>query len=247
MENRPVISMAFPSIAPGVDDETAKRYNRWVMEVYHPMSLKLDGVMGIDNWRIVGKNPEYPLLGAIYHYGNITAYENSLKSPERQAIIEDLKTWGNRGVTETVWNTAYGLVQSFRDETGSSIGKKQTTVEIAPVMHLEAYRIRSEDQEKYNKWFQEYSRVFVPLFVKNCGLKGFDYFKCLNLPPRIPPREIECPAYISILYFENLKAFEDFEESSEQVSFQRALRNLFPLGLSYWWYVQYQLNQSLRK
>jgi hypothetical protein len=61
------------------------------------------------------------------------------------------------------------------------------------------------------------------------------------------PREREYPAYISVLYFENHEAFSQYENSPELSTAQRTLRSLFPLGLNYRWYVQYDLRLSLRK
>jgi hypothetical protein len=104
-----------------------------------------------------------------------------------------------------------------------------------------------EQQEKYNKWFNEYGRVFVLLFMKTCGLKGYDYLKYSGFTSQTQARETDYPPYLSLFYFEDQKAFEHFEESHELVRFQSALRNIFPLGLNYKWYVQYQLVKSWRK
>ena len=246
MENAPAISVSFLNIAPGADDEIVKRYHKWITEVYHPMQMKIAGIIGIDRYEIVRKNPEYPSICSIHHFENIAAYENYVKTPEGQAVREDLETWVKRGVREGIWSVVYELVQSFRDVAVSMGGKKDTRIENAPIMHLEAYWMTSEERDNFNKWFNEYSRVFIPLFMKNCGLKGYDYFKYCRLGGNIS-METEYPSYISILYFENLKAFDDFEKSSEQVSFQTALRNILPFGLNYRRYAQYQLNHSLRR
>ena len=246
MENAPVINMNFLNIAPGADDEIVKRYHKWVTEVYHPMQMKFAVITGIDRYEIVRKNPEYPSICSIHHFENIAAYENYVKNPEGQAVVEDLKTWVKRGVREVIWSVVYELVQSFRDVTVSTGGKKDTRIENAPIMHMEAYWMTPEEWDKFNKWFNEYGRVFILLFMKNCGLKGYDCFKYRCLGGNIS-METAYPPYISLLYFENLKAFDEFEESSEMVSFQSALRNILPFGLNYRRYVQYQLNHSLRK
>ncbi len=197
---------------------------------------------------IVRKSPDYPWNGTITHYESMIAWENSLKSPERTAVGEDLRAWDKRGVREGVWSAAYELVQNFREGTISQGVKKDTKIENASVMHIEAYRMPNEDQEKYNKWFNEYSsRVFIPLFMKTCGLQGYDYLKYSGFGPVNRSRETEYPPYVSVLYFKDMKDFEHFQESPEQVSFQSALRYIFPLGLNYKWYVQYQLTHSGRK
>lgn len=239
--------MTFSNLAPGTADDIVQRYFNWVDEAYSPMMMKLTGVTGSDRYTILHKNPEYPSFGMVRHNESIGAYQNALKSPEQMAVSEDLNSWVRRGVREGVWSAAYELVQGFRDLTVPSGGKKDTKIENAPFMHLEAHRMNPEEQGKYNKWFNEYGRVFIPLFTKTCGLKGYDYLKHCGFASAAQARETEYPPYLSILYFEDQKAFEHFEESPEQVSFQSALRNIFPLGLNYKWYVQYQLTQSWRK
>jgi antibiotic biosynthesis monooxygenase (ABM) superfamily enzyme len=247
MENAPVIAMTFVNLAPGTDDEIVRRYFKWVDEVYNPMLMKLTGVTGSERYTIIHKNPEYPSYGMVRHFENVVASNNSLQSPERIAVIDDVNSWVQRGVRQGVWTANYGLVAGFRAGTTAMGSKKDTRIENAPIMHLEAYRMSLEEQEKYNKWFNELGgRVFVPLFMKTCGLKGYDYMK-FSSPGGSQARETEYPAYLSILYFEDIKTFEHFEESAELVSFQSALCNVFPLGLNYKWYVQYQLLKSWRK
>jgi heme-degrading monooxygenase HmoA len=248
MENAPVLNMSFANAAPGADEDAFQRYLNWVVEVYQPMLMKVNGVTGINRYILIRKSPDYPWNGTITHFESMADWENSLKSPERKAVGEDLHAWDKRGVREGVWSAAYVLVQNFRVGTDSRSGKKDTKIENAPVMHLEAYRMTEEDQGKYNKWFNEYgSRVFIPLFMKTCGLKGYDYLKYSGFGPVNLARETEYPSYLSVLYFEDVAAFEHFQASPEQVSFQSALRYVFPLGLNYKWYVQYQLTHSWRK
>jgi hypothetical protein len=116
-------------------------------------------------------------------------------------------------------------------------------------MHLEAYRLSREDQEKFNKWFTEYGlNIFIPLFVKQPGVKGYDYYKLTEFQVRaMNARETEYPAFLSVVYFENIQAFEKYEQSPELTTFNKTMRNVFPLGLNHSWYVQYQLIHSLRK
>jgi hypothetical protein len=255
MENAPVLEMVFIQFAPGTEDDTVTRYMNWVNEVNNPLLMKPAGVTGSESYIIIHKSPEYPSHGIMRHFENVVAYENFLKSSERLAVVEDRNSWVRRGVREGIWWAAYELVQGFRAGAASTGIKKDTTIENAPFMHIEACRLTTEEQGKYNRWFNEYSQVFMPLFVKNCGLKGYDYLKDvgddhlkdIGQVPSFPSKEREYPPYISVLYFEDLKAFQHFEESLEQVSFQRALRNVFPLGFMYKWYVQYQLQKSWRK
>jgi len=233
MENIPIIYVSFINPAPTGDEETFQRFINWNTEVYFPLLMKIAGITGLDYYTIVKRNPQYPSTGTIQHYENIMAYENSLESSEKKAVIEEINAWNKRGIREGVWSAAYELVQSFRPGTISLVNK-DTKIDKAPIMHFEAYLMTLQEHEKYNKWFNEYGgKVFIPLFMKNCGLKGYDLLKYPGLAPSTQAKETEYPPYLSILYFEDLKAFEHFEGSSEQLSFQSALRNIFPLGLNY--------------
>jgi hypothetical protein len=60
-------------------------------------------------------------------------------------------------------------------------------------------------------------------------------------------REWEYPDYISIIYFDDLAAFENYQSSPELIAFKKAICNIFPNGLNYRLYVQYQLVKSWRK
>jgi hypothetical protein len=245
MENAPSIGLNLVNIIPGADDETAKRYHKWVTEVYQPIQMKIPGLTGISRYGLVRKNPANPSICTIHHFKNIAAFENYVKNPERQAVTEDLVTWAKRGITEGIWSVHYALIHSFRLDAVTG-GGNDTMIENAPVMHLEAYWMTQEEMDKFNEWFNDYSCVFVPLFLRNCGLKGYDYFNYYCPGPNLA-MEKQYPPCLSLLYFENLKAFDEFEQSSEMISFQRALRTVLPSGLNYRRYVQYQLTNSIRK
>jgi hypothetical protein len=247
MENAPVININFINIAPSVDEDTAGRYEKWVKEAYMPIIMKTVEITGADRYALVRSSREYPSMGVVRHYGNMVTFENYSRTSVNKDINEDLNAWSKRGVREGAWSAAYELVHGFRAGASFQGEIKDTKIENAPLMHLEGYRMSLEEAERFNKWFDTYSRVFMPLFIKNCGLKGYDYFKYSGLAPAVSAKETEYPSHISILYFENIEAFEHFDRSSEQSSFQSALRTIFPLGLNYKWYVQYRLTQSWRK
>jgi hypothetical protein len=222
MENAPVINMTFVSLAPGVEKEIVQRYHNWTNEATIPLIYKNTSIMGINRYNIIRKNPEYSSWGTIQNWENIGDYEKYLKSQEKKAVNDDLDSWVRRGVRQGVWSVVYELIKSFRADTATN-SKRDTRIENASLMHLEAYRMTPEDQERFNKWFEENSRVFIPLFMKTCGLKGYDYLKYSDFSKSTQAsqaRETEYPSYLSILYFEDLKAFESFQESPEQDSFQ---------------------------
>lgn len=86
--------------------------------------------------------------------------------------------------------------------------------------------------------------------MKLPGLKEYGLYRIVDvrLPEmyRVKDNSVH-PRWLSILHFENMKAFEDYEKSRELAAMRGALRAPFPAGLDYKWYVQYELMRSWRK
>jgi len=249
MENAPAINIGGTSPAPGADIDAWNRYENWLCEVYLPfLLLKIPGATGADRYWIIKENSLYPSRITIRHFQNLKMWENSHKLSERIAVEEEMATWVKRHVIDYVWATSYILIKSFRSEPSDAPGVKDTKIENAPIMHIESYRLRPEDEEKYVKWLNDYGfNVLIPLFVGLPGLKGYDFYKHTGLKGISEVREWEYPIFLFILYFENVEAFENYEKSREFTAFQKALRNVFPNGLNLRWYVEYQLVRSWRK
>jgi len=246
MANTSLINLTFNVGAPGADEAAVKRFNNWVFEVYEPMLLQVDGVMGSDEYRITRETPEYPLSGNIRHHENFDTWEAFDLTQQGNASKGEMEAWIKRRVIEYVWSVLYELIDSYSRETSS--GNKDTRIDNAPIMHLEAYRFSPPEQEKYVKWFDEYgSKIFVPLFLESPGLKRYDWYKDTGRRRRTFTRESEYPPYLSIMYFDDIKSFDAYTKSAALVAFNKALRTVFPYGLNYKWYVQYQLMKSWRK
>jgi hypothetical protein len=180
MENAPVITLTFRSPAPGADPEVWARYRKWSSEVYVPMIMKTPMVSALDQYQIVKENPEYPFLGNVMHYENIEARESYRKTPERNALEDEITAWTKRGIVDHYWRAEYELVKSIRSGPVSII-KKGTIIDNASFIHLEAYLFSPEEEEKYGKWLDDYGyNIFLPLFLKIPGLKEYDCFKCLE-------------------------------------------------------------------
>ena len=247
MENAPVIMMSFGSPTPGTDVELYERFEQWVIEVYIPMRMKFVERMGTDFCQIIQESFEYPRNGTVSHYKNLDSWENSQKTQERNAVMEEIRSWQNRGVMEQIWSPVYELERSFRGDQKLEGDRVDTRIADAPIMHLEGYRLSSIEQKKYENWLAEHGyNVFIPLFVKLPGIRGYDTYKITG-SRFVEAREIEYPSHLSIVYFENLKAYEDYARSRELMVFQKALRSVFPLGPNVKWHVQYQLVKSWRK
>jgi heme-degrading monooxygenase HmoA len=247
MENPPVITLNGFSLYPGVDQDIWDRYNKWNSEVYSPVLMKYPARKGVDHYQTVKENPLYPRLLLIHHHESLLTQQNA-HSPEQMAILNDGMSWGKRRVRIAVWSATYQLMNGFRKEPAPPGDKPDTRIQNAGVMHLEAFKITQEEEEEYYQWFAEFGlNIFIPLFLKQSRIRGFDFFKLCGINPRNDLRRTEYPTYISIVYFENLPAFADFESSPELTTFQKTMFNIFPLGLNYAWYAQYQLIKSLSR
>jgi hypothetical protein len=249
MENAPVINFASTSPAPGAVPEEWDRYQKWLTEVYTPMFwMKIPGITRTDSYRIIHENPMYGLSLTIRHFDTFKEWEQSLKSPERIATSGDMEAWVKRRVREQIWTACYQLVKSFRSGPVLNDSKEDTKIENSTIMHIEAFHLRKEDEEKYNQWLNDYGfNSFIPLFVGLKGLKGYDFYRYTGFQGVYGGREWDYPLHISVLYFDTITNFENYEKSREFISYQKALRNVFPIGLNLRWYVQYQLVKSWRK
>jgi hypothetical protein len=249
MENTRVISLSCQTCYPNASPEVWERFLKWQQEVYTPVQLKAPERKQVDRYQIVRESPLFPSNLGILHYENYAGWEAGRKNPETNSISSEYISWMKRRIVDVAWSAVYQLVKSYRNQSSNSEEQQDTRIENAPFLHLEAYRLTTEDSEKYNKWFIEYcSHVFIPLFMKQSGFKGYDYFKFVSIAVNYDNLlEKEYPIYLSAVYFENIKAFENFEKSNELAVCKNTLRDIFPKGLNYKWYVQYQLIQTWRR
>jgi len=247
LENRPLITLAFHSSVPGTEPELFERYTNWLIHSYIRMMMNLPGLSGSDFYKNVKKSLEYPVQGNINHWRNRKEWDSYNTTYEGNAMGEEQASWIKRDVLDYIWSPVYELIKSYRN-VPSTTGLEDTRIENAPVISLEAFRLSPGDEDKYLQWFSEYGcNSFVPLFVHLPGVKGYDWYRDTGLRRREFNRENEYPKYLSILYFENIEAFGGFTESRELAAFLKAMRVVFPRGLNYKWYVQYQLVKSWRK
>jgi hypothetical protein len=246
MENAPVINLSFVDYAPEIDLEIYERFQNWIREAYIPISMKNPNVTGFDHFQILKESLEYPRNGTFAHCNDLEGYQKYFNSPDYVAIRKDREQWNERGVREPVWNVCYEIIKSYRNGSGLQGGHLNITIDNTSIMHLEAFRLSQDNQEKYFKWFSSFGYDFIPLFTKLRGLKGYDCYKDTGYRSYVA-RENDYPIYLSVVYFEDFKSFEAYVNSQELVIFRKSLRTVFPNGLNYKWYVQYQLIKSWRK
>ncbi len=249
MENAPVIRI----MAHRVQPEYEEKYHNWSFEAYFPLFITIPGVEEIDYYNIVKENPQYNKTCIINHYENRSG---QLKPRRDQRFLDIQKdqetTFGSR--SDTVWFAAFQQIINFKKDSTTVTGNAIFEAENAPVIHLEGYAFSNPEQERYDSWFNKWGQeVFIPLIMRLPGLKEYTRYQLIEVESTglsdfyRTKRSVEYPPYLSILTFENIKAFENYEKSLELAAFKSSLYTPFPLGLNYQWYVQYRLMRSWRK
>ena len=249
MENAPIMTLNGISCYPGTPSKVWEKFFKWALEVYMPLEMRVPQRRQIDLYQIVHDTPLFPSLLVLFHYEKHADWENARKSREAKFITSEFDKWTKEGITDYTWSAVYELVKGYRSDRSVSEEHTDTRIKNAPFLHVEAYKFTAEDSEKYNKWFTDYSSdVFLPLLMNQAGLKGYDYFKYVGLSINYEKLiEKDYPTYVSVNYFEDIKDFENFENSKELAACKKTLRSIFPNGLRYQWYVQYHLVKSWSK
>jgi hypothetical protein len=249
MENIPVIQILGYNLPPEIEE----KYNNWTNEVYLPNLVKLTPVNEVDRYRIVKKDPSYPDYFALWNFNNMESVYNLRGTPFFADLFKDMNITFNK--VEFLWSAHYQPMRSFGNSQGSMNWREETTIENAPFIHLEAFRLTAETEAKYVEWSIRYAnQIYIPLLMKVPGIKGYDRYRISGTKPPNAARianytnlESNYPSYLQVLYFENEKAFENYENSPELASVKRAMKSDISDNLVHQWYVQYQLIKSFRK
>jgi hypothetical protein len=248
MDNRPLIRLSAHRIQPDYED----RFRNWLMEVYYPLLITVPEYKGIDTCRIVKDNPQYERYLHINYYRNQAEALQVRQNPKVIDITKDLNANSSR--IELVWFAAYELLATFNREKPGP-GKLAALPSVnAPIINIEGYSIHSEDPSKFETWLTKWGyELYVPWLVKLPGLKEYSLYKQYNLgitgltDVYKNSQSFQYPTYLSIVRFENIASYENYEKSIELAGFREAIRAFFTRGLDFKWYVQYQLLKSFRK
>jgi hypothetical protein len=244
MPNATVISV----IGYNIPSELEMKFTNWYDEAYAPVHMSTSLYLGIDRYKIINENPVYPESLSLFHAQNLQEVLKTINHPDRLAVVKDINTTFKK--IDIFWyRKGFELIKSFRPDTQIA---EDTRVDNAQVLHMEVLRLSPEQENKFNDWFVRWAyRVYIPIIMKLPGLKGYDRFhhsgQDLKESRDYRVQETEYPTYLSILYFEDVKSFENYEKSPELIAFREAIRMNFPGSLDYKWYVQYQLVKSWRK
>jgi hypothetical protein len=242
--------------------EDHNNWSKWSIGSLIPLLMSTDSIIGIDSYRFIDGQHPHNIL-AFNHYLNLSGYLIDTHSPERDAYRKDIQTtWG--GKFEWSWLTLYQLVKRLKSPDGTQIkdGELVNTTtrfkdyanEDGPMMLLRGLRLSSDEWQRYDNWIYEWGyNIYVPLLLKVPGTIEYSRWWLSNItPPGIPPKpgvseNPEHPQDLSLIYFENLKAYENFLKSKELAVFDQNLKNAFPEGLTYTWNFDARLTRRWSK
>ena len=104
-------------------------------------------------------------------------------------------------------------------------------MESSPVINVVATECQPEVEEKFNKWYDE---IHIPLLFKFKGMKKVTRYK-------IAKETEEYPSYLTLYEFENRKACEEYENSSELAAARAEMNETWKGGgFEIKWRVQYE-------
>ena len=243
MANAPVIEITGTDLPL----DSIEAYNKRLAETNVHFLLTEPSWRQLYRYQIIHETPGYPTFVTIWHFENFEVCKESILGPVRKENLRDVQYLLKKFGGGFVWYTVYEIEKSFCSKPiPVPSGAEDTRIEGASVVHFEALKLTPEQNDRYNRWFEKWGYdLFVPLIMKTPGLIAYDRFKWTGWKgDYADAREIDYPANLSLLYFENIKAFEDYEKSLEVAAFRKVQANDFPEGLRYWYYAQFELKGS---
>jgi len=231
-------------------------YFKWAKASFAPMLMSTGYFLGVER----GVPIEDKLISrrrlSIGYYKDLESYLAHMATPEQDAYYKDINTtWGGKfersSSTYLVVRRLKG-VQSIPINKGDIVDKDTYLKEFAegsePIVLLRGLGLNSDDWEKYDAWVKEWGyKIYIPLLLKIPGV--IEYCRCWlsnvwREGPVVKPGitiNTEYPQDLSIIYFENLKAYQNFQKSKELEVYDKNLAAAFPGGLNYKWNNAFQL------
>jgi hypothetical protein len=227
--------------------EDREKYIKWRGGAYTPMIMAKTAYAGIEHYQVVTENRDYPFTFTLTYFQNLEDRLNSLRTPEYIAYQKDMRTTYS-GKYQYRWSTLYQLVKRV-SAGGIAFDKdRDYSPEKAPVILLYGVSFPPDDWERYHQWFNDWGNsIYVPVLLKVPGVIEFSRFWLFSTSGgRSTPKpgdtlNTDYPQDLAIIYFENLKAYENFAPSREFAAFNKNLAAEFHNGLNYKWNAVYRL------
>jgi hypothetical protein len=230
--------------------EDREKWSKWYEASFSPMLMSSGLFLGTDWLDKIEGNPEMAKHITLWYLDNVGSHLDFANSPEWAAYLKDMNTtWG--GKYENDWSAVYLLAKRI----GRAPYDRQTdtAIEDSSVVYLEGLTLLPNEWDNYHRWLYEWGyQYYLPLILKVPGVNEYSRWLFYNIrnggfPTPMPPEEeAKYPADLSVFYFDDMKAFQDFEKSKELLLYRKAIKSEFP-DLSYKWGASYQLHKSWRK
>jgi hypothetical protein len=250
MENAPVIHLVGFELP--TDPEARQRVRNWVENAHRPLMKKSPWWIEASGYKSISENKEYPDSLRIWHYASLGAYEKNMTDPNWRMAADDQNLLRAKYGQHTMWSGLYELKMSFRNgAVFTPAGKENTAANSAPIIYLSASNVSPFIKDKYEEWFSHWGYdIFLPLFMKLTGITGYDLYKFIqihNKSTTSPLLANDYPAFISMLYFENLNAVDNYKKSRELAAFQKVMQADFSGALNTNWDVAYELESIFKR
>lgn len=240
--------------------ESFEESDKWVKASIVPMIMSTGDMVATENFFPVEEKSTLPQQFIINYFKDFENYFRYFRSAERDAYIKDQQNWVDKFYLTRI--SVYFIIVRFTNkqvlpiEKGEIVDKdthyKEFTKDKAPVLLLKGLELSSDDWEKYDKWFNEWGYdVYIPMLLKVPGM--IEYTRCwlspvsMGAPKPSNMTNAEFPQDLSLIYFTNLKAYQNFLKSKELAVFNQNLHNAFSDGLKYKWDEAFRLTRHWSK
>ena len=107
-----------------------------------------------------------------------------------------------------------------------------------PVINVVATQCKPEDEEKFNKWYNE---VHIPMIMKFKGISEVTRYK-------LPTDSDEYPKYLTIYKYDSQEALKAFQTSPEMAAVMAETRETWKDGMfTIKWRVSYETIQNWKR
>ena len=111
-------------------------------------------------------------------------------------------------------------------------------METKPVINVIATQCQPEDEEKFNRWYDE---RHIPLLLKFKGLKEATRYKIIS-------ETDEYPKYLTIYKFDSQKDYEEYQVSPEYAAAIEEMRESWgESGFELKWHVPYETMKTWKQ
>jgi len=92
-----------------------EEFNIWYDKIHIPLLLKFKGLKRVSRYELSNGNKGYPAYLAVYEFSSKKIFEQYLKSPERAAALEEMRSRWDSGEWQIQWQTHYELLKRWGD------------------------------------------------------------------------------------------------------------------------------------